>query len=94
MNSMCAPLPIKLLGHDDFIKVRLYHIESAMHGTFPERVAQFNNDIQSHIDVYGRCPREIYDEKRKYVKEWYSPWKNSAFIRVDVTTGEVDEPCK
>ena len=91
---MQVALPIKLLSNADFIKVRLYHIEAAMHGTFPERIAQFDNDIQCHINVYGRCPREIYDEKRKYIKEWYFPWRNTAFVRVDVSTGEVDFPCK
>lgn len=85
---------IVLLSHSDFVKVRQYHIEAQVHGTFPERIKQFNNDIQGYINTYGYCPKEIYDQKALYIKEWKSAWKNSCRVCIDVTTGEIDEPCK
>lgn len=92
-TSMPTPKTI-YLSHEDFIKCRLYDIEAQNHGTFEDRVKQFNNDIQAHINTYGYCPREIYEQKALYIHTWANAWRNYYFIRVDVATGEVDEPCK
>ena len=83
--------PVKYLSHGDFIKCRLYCIEVINHGTFEERVKQFDNDIQAHKSTYGFCPSEIYREKAKYIKKWSAAWRFSKFIRVDISTGEVDD---
>ena len=95
MSSMHNTLPrVKYVSHADFIKVRLYEIECDLFGTFPQRVRQFDNDIKAHIDVYGSCPKEIIQEKVKYITEWRAAWRNTGYILVDVTTGEVMLPQK
>ena len=83
--------PVKYLSNADFIKCRLYCIEAINHGSFEKRIEQFDNDIRAHKDTYGYCPAEIYYEKAKYIKEWSFAWRCSKCIRVNVSTGEVDE---
>lgn len=88
-TSMPTPKTV-YLSHEDFIKCQLYDIEAQNHGTFEDRVKQFNNDIQAHINTYGYCPREIYEQKALYIHTWANAWRNYHFIRVDITTGEID----
>ena len=90
-TSIQAPKTV-YLSHEDFIKCRLYQIEKLNNGSFEERVKQFNNDIQAHINTYGYCPREIYAQKALYIEKWANAWRNYHFVRVDITTGEIDEP--
>ena len=84
---------IKYLTHADFIEVLRWTLYECVQGTYAEQISAFDTDIKMCKSFYGYVPFELLERKKQFKRKYARIAFYSKCICVDLSTGEVYEPC-
>lgn len=84
---------IKYLNHNTFIRVIQWTLIEAVEGSY---LHQYNKELSYIAEtkrMYGYITKEHMRDLNELRAHWATPAYFSKFVCVDISTGEVYEPC-